>query len=134
MQNTNLFWVKWRWKEHVWITHDETIFYTNKDPRASWGLEGEQPLRKKGQGQGVHISDFLTEIIGPLKDDFGEARVTMVLGANCDGYWDSNKLVDQIEQALNIFEWTHPECIGIFAFDNATSHTAFSEDALIATK
>lgn len=32
------------------------------------------------------------------------------------------------------FRATHPECIGVFAFDNATSHKAFSEDALVASK
>lgn len=121
-------------KEHVWITHDESVFHTYDGPRTVWGLEGEHPLRKKGQGQGVHVSDFLTETIGPLKDDLEEARVTMILGANRDGYWNNTKLIEQVEHAINIFERTHPDCIGVFAFDNATSHTAFAEDALVASK
>jgi len=28
---------------------------------------------------------------------------------------------------------THPKDIGVFAFDNATSHAAYAEDALIAS-
>lgn len=35
--------------------------------------------------------------------------------------------------AIPIFEVTHPETIAIFAFDNFTSHGAFSSDALIAS-
>ncbi|CAG8842156.1 3040_t:CDS:2, partial [Gigaspora margarita] len=35
---------------------------------------GKQLLRKKEMGLGIYISDFLTEMIGPLRDDFKEAR------------------------------------------------------------
>ncbi|CAG8488076.1 6414_t:CDS:2, partial [Scutellospora calospora] len=68
-------------KEHVWVTHNEKL------------------------GPSMHISDFLTETIEPLKDDQEEARVMMVLG-----------------------------CVGLFAFNNVTSHMAFVEDALVASK
>ncbi|CAJ0649702.1 12972_t:CDS:2, partial [Entrophospora sp. SA101] len=107
-------------KEHVWIIHDESTFHTYNGPCAVWGPQEEQPLRKKGLSQGIHVSGFLTETIGPLKDDTGEARVTMVLGANRDGYWNGGK--------------THPGFIGIWAFDNATSHTAYASNALLASK
>ncbi|CAG8668345.1 1101_t:CDS:1, partial [Diversispora eburnea] len=29
---------------------------------------------------------------------------------------------------------THPNCIGIWAFDNATSHTAYQADALLVSR
>ncbi|CAG8852681.1 37079_t:CDS:2, partial [Gigaspora margarita] len=57
--------------------------------------------------------------------DLNSSEKELVLGANRDGYWDSVKLLEQR---------THPGCVGIFAFDNATSHKAFSEDALVASK
>ena len=45
------------------------------------------------------------------------------------------KLLNQIiEKAIPIFEVTHPGCIALFAFDNATSHAAFADDALVASK
>lgn len=69
-------------KEHVWVTHDETTFYVYDGPHSVWGPESEQPLRKKGLGSAMHISDFLTETIGPLKDDQEEARVMMISGFN----------------------------------------------------
>ncbi|CAG8610847.1 3017_t:CDS:2 [Diversispora eburnea] len=86
------------------------------------------------QGQGVHVSDFLTETISPLKDEYNIARVTMVLDANSDGYWNGEKLVIQLLCAIDIFEHAHPNCIVIWAFDNATSHTAFAANALVASK
>ncbi|CAG8853412.1 7887_t:CDS:2, partial [Gigaspora margarita] len=52
----------------------------------------EQPLKKIGMGLGIHISDFLTEMIRPLRDD------------------------------------------RLFAFDNAITHMAFDEDALLSSK
>ena len=121
-------------KEHIWITHDESTFHAYDGPSTFWGPEGEQPLRKKGLGQGIHVSEFLTETIGRLKDDQGEAREFMVLGAKYDGYWNGEKLVSEVRRVVDIFERTHPGAIGIFAFDNATSHTAFVADALVASK
>ncbi|CAG8751443.1 21581_t:CDS:2, partial [Gigaspora margarita] len=84
--------------------------------------------------QDCRIRTFLQLNDRPLKDDQEEARVMMVLGANQDGYWDSAKLFEQVRKAIPIFERTHPECVGVFAFDNATSHTAFAENALVASK
>ncbi|CAG8744506.1 2151_t:CDS:2, partial [Gigaspora rosea] len=51
-------------------------------PHAVWSSEGEQLLRKKGLGSSIHISNFLVETIGPLKDDQDEPRSMMVLGTN----------------------------------------------------
>ncbi|CAG8779248.1 19982_t:CDS:1, partial [Cetraspora pellucida] len=47
---------------------------------------------------------------------------------------DSKKLLEQVRKAVSIFEQTQPECVGIFLFNNATSHEAFSEDTLVASK
>ncbi|CAI2193677.1 5333_t:CDS:1, partial [Funneliformis geosporum] len=33
------------------------------------------------------------------------------------------------EKAIPIFEELHPDDISVFAFDNATSHVAYAEDA-----
>ncbi|CAG8745712.1 14348_t:CDS:2, partial [Cetraspora pellucida] len=92
-------------KEHVWITYDESTFYAYDRPHSVWGLKWEQPLQKKGLESCVHISDFLTETVESLKDSQEQAHIMMVLG-----------------------------CVGVFAFDNATSHTAFAKDALVASK
>ncbi|CAG8512850.1 20396_t:CDS:2 [Cetraspora pellucida] len=79
-------------KEHVWVTHDETTFHAYDRPHAVWCSEKEQPLKKKGLGLGIHVSDFMMETIGLLKDEEEEAHVTIVLSAHYDGFWDTEKL------------------------------------------
>jgi hypothetical protein len=54
-------------KIHVIVTQDETTFQSNDDQKSGWRPTNEQPLRKKGQGRTMHVSDFLTETIGRLK-------------------------------------------------------------------
>ena len=89
---------------HILVTHDESTFQAYDEMRAFWRPDGEQPLRKKGMSAGLHVSDFLTEKIGRLRDDEGEARVIMALGANRDGYWNGEKLLNQVRRAVVIFE------------------------------
>lgn len=38
-----------------------------------------------------------------------------------------------MDRAIPIFEATHSGAIAVFAFDNSTSHGAFSSDALVAS-
>jgi hypothetical protein len=94
-------------KLHVFVTHDETTFQANDGLEAGWMPNGEHPLRKKGHGRSLHVSDFLTDTIGRLKlnseqiagvgENFPhEARVMMNPGKNYDGYWNVDKLIDQV--------------------------------------
>jgi len=54
-------------REHVLVMQDESIFHTNKYRRRSWLAQDQQPIQKKGYGQVVHVSDFISETIGRLK-------------------------------------------------------------------
>ncbi|CAG8813997.1 9149_t:CDS:2, partial [Racocetra persica] len=50
-----------------------------------------------------------------------------------DGWWNSDDLVDQvINRAIPIFEARFPGAKALFAFDNATGHCVYAEDALLA--
>ncbi|CAG8780141.1 2667_t:CDS:2 [Cetraspora pellucida] len=121
-------------QKHILINHDECTFHSYDGTREFWAPEGKQPLRKKGLGKGLHVSEFLVETIGRLKDEKEEARLIMQLGANHDGYWDGQKLLPQVKNAIDIFETTHPGYIGVWAFDNATSHKVMAPDALVAAR
>jgi hypothetical protein len=127
------------------LAHDESTFYSNDSNSQGWMPVGEQPLKKKGKGRAYHVSDFLSETIGPLhlndeqRNQFPhlpkQSRVCIETGTNNDGWWTTEKLKDQIiNKAIPLFEATHPGCIALFAFDNATSHSAFAKDALVASK
>ena len=82
-------------KRHILITHDESIFYANDGKKTFWGPAGHQPLRKKGTGLSLHVSDFLTEVDGRLKFEEEEACVMMKPGVNRDGWWKTDDLIKQ---------------------------------------
>ena len=103
----------------ILVTHDECIFSAYDGSRSLWIPNGEQPLRKKGNGRSIHVSDFLTEVCGrlALSDEMQipdvpkEACVIMHLGKNNDGWWKAEDLVNQVvERAIPIFEACFPGC------------------------
>ncbi|GBC21156.2 hypothetical protein RIR_jg24235.t1 [Rhizophagus irregularis DAOM 181602=DAOM 197198] len=132
-------------KEHILVTHDECIFYSNDGLRGVWAKNGELPLRKKGNGKSIMISEFLTEVDGRLKlkpeniEQYPnvpvEAREYLEPGKDREGYWTAENVIEQIKiKAIPIFEVLYPNCIGIFAFDNSSNHAIFAKDALVAKK
>jgi hypothetical protein len=76
--------------------------------------DGEQPLRKKGRGQLIHVSDFINPETGRLvvRDADGnitrDARKIIYPGSDGDPWWDTKQLLTQIEDAVDIFETAHP--------------------------
>ena len=46
----------------VFITHDECTFNSNDGRKKIWIHEDHAPICKKGRGQGLHVSDFLTPV------------------------------------------------------------------------
>ena len=63
---------------HV-IAHDEVCFHTNDLSRTEWVAGGKQPLRQKGRGRIVHVSDFIIERTGRLCLTESEREVQMKL-------------------------------------------------------
>jgi hypothetical protein len=99
---------------------------------------GEQPLRKKGRGRLIHVSDFINEEDGQLvlKNSEGvivrDARKIIYPGANGDAWWDCEQLITQTKMAIDIFEEAHPDCRALFVFDNSSAHASLPPDALKA--
>ncbi|UZO10264.1 uncharacterized protein OCT59_001859 [Rhizophagus irregularis] len=132
-------------KEVILVTHDECIFYSNDGKRGVWAKSGELPLRKKGNGRSIMVSEFLLEECGRLKLNIQqhqenpfipeEVRVYLQPGKDREGYWTSEHLINQIKtKVIPIFETLFPNCIALFAFDNSSNHAAFNPDALVANK
>ena len=136
-----------REKEHVLIMQDESIFHTNEYRRRSWLAQDQQPIRKKGNGRVVHVSDFISETIGRIRlsDDqiadqlklpdeqrlpAFEARKITYPGKGFDVWWDLPQLTDQIKIAIKVFDHIHPNCIAIFTFDRSSAHEGFADNAL----
>ena len=51
----------------VLVAHDEATMQANDGEKAGWVLDGEQPLKKKGAGRGLHQSDVICLTYGWLK-------------------------------------------------------------------
>jgi len=76
----------------VLVAHDEMTAQANDGQKVSWLLDGEQPLKKKGVGRGLHQSDIVCSTVGWLK----EASVTLEYSKNYDGYWTGELFVKQV--------------------------------------
>ena len=59
-----------------------------------------------------------------------DARKIIYPGKNADAWWDMAQLLMQIKDAIPIFEYLHPEAIGIWVFDCSSAHEALADDAL----
>ena len=131
-------------KKHVIVIHDECIFYSNDSQQSMWLQEGESVLKKKGNGGSIMVSEFLCACHGRLRiskeqaENLGipdSAQKIIKPGKNKDGYWKSEDMVAQLRDlALPFFDALHPNCTGVFLFDQSTNHNAYSEDALLASR
>jgi hypothetical protein len=134
-------------KPIVVVYHDESTFTANDAKGKTWVLNNEHELRKKGAGRGIHRSDFICSTVGWLR----EAGVSMEYGKAHEGYWNGQLLCQQVsnalacccstfltcnllwqlkEKAIPEFERHHPDCTGLFIFDNSSGHSAYAPDAL----
>lgn len=112
------------------VTHDKYTFNANDGKRFVWTHEEHNPIRKKGRGQGLHVSELLTPI-GRL----GGGKACEILKCGGDVWWDGAKLLEQVlTKAIPAFEEGFPGCQVLFMFDNAKSHIKYVEDALRVSK
>ena len=47
-------------KPHISVPHSESTFNANDGKRNLWIEKGKQPIRPKGKGKGIMVSDFIT--------------------------------------------------------------------------
>ncbi|KAG0639114.1 hypothetical protein HOY80DRAFT_1045975 [Tuber brumale] len=114
----------------IMVTQDECTFNANDGRHFIWTHKEHQPLRKKGRGQGLHVSDLLIPI-GRLGD--GAACEILKCGGNI--WWDGGKLLEQIKtKAIPLFEAEFPWTKALFLFNNAKPHCKYADDALRVSK
>ena len=133
-------------KPLVLVTHDESTFNAYDGKRVMWIDNGKQPLRNKGRGKGLMVSDFLTPggrlcVPETMSDaDIEDKNIprryaTEYFVFGKDHYWLGANMVDHaVKVAVPIFEATFPDCQAVFLFDNASNHCSFAEDALVVSK
>ena len=89
-------------KRHVLVVHDESLFYANDGISSAWVHPKHPPLRKKGMGKCIMVSEFLCECHGRLTWPTTETPVqfaTEVItpGKNDDGWWLATHLLEQFK-------------------------------------
>ncbi|KAJ7623777.1 hypothetical protein FB45DRAFT_752730 [Roridomyces roridus] len=99
--------------------------------KASWVYKGEQPLLKKGVGQGHHRSEFLNVVDGHMP----EAGQGLDYGKNHEGFWNGHLFVEQLQKKfIPAFERRHPGAVAVLWIDHSQGHAAWPGDALRASE
>jgi hypothetical protein len=134
-------------KKHMLVLQDECLVNTNDSPRRQWLKADQQPLKKKGNGRGIHICNWIYERSGQLaltEEQIAtqaalpeeqclkvmDAQKIIYPGKNHDAWWDLDQLMEQMKHAVNIFEYLHPEKVAIWAFNCSFAHEGLAMDAL----
>ena len=122
----------------VIVTHDESTFNINDGRHQMWLQNGENPLRPKGNGKGIMISQAPPSILDDQLEEQSLRRfATEIFEYGSDKYWSSEMLAEQtLEVAVPLFEIAFPpdQFQGLFLFDNATSHNVIAPDVLDTRK
>ena len=130
-------------KQLIVIYHDESIFNTNEGQKWAWAT-GDQPIiQPKTKGAGIMVSDFIEQRGGFLRLTETEAvragasfpktaRVLLEYGAEKEGYWNSDRFMANIKNAVAIAEFKYPpeKNTLVFIFDQSSCHKAYAENAL----
>jgi hypothetical protein len=116
----------------VVIAHDECVFHTKDDEPRSWHCDGmPKPLKQKSSGAGLMISAFVNEMQGgvlrvddsdtALNDKANAAVESLEIGKGA--YWTSEKMLNQLENAIRIGKQRFPYAELCFRFDWSSNHT-----------
>ncbi|KAJ7197754.1 hypothetical protein GGX14DRAFT_402382 [Mycena pura] len=112
----------------IW-RHDESIFYAHDRRKIRWvhSSESAKP-HAKGEGKSLMVIAFVSP-------DYGwAARLLFRPGKNRDGYYGRDDILAHATLMMDQLDNDHPDEDHIFAYDNATTHTARAADALSALK
>lgn len=135
----------------VVLFHDESTFQANDDETTFWGTKDTKVMQPKSKGSGIMVSDFIDEYNGYLgltMDEYTEAKKTdpnakmqarslLEYGEAREGYWTSDKFMEQMNKAVKIAETKYPKEDGwrlVWIFDHSSCHAAMAEDSLDVNK
>jgi hypothetical protein len=137
------------------IGQDESVYHSHAQSRKQWVVNGNRPLRPKGQGAGEMWSLFtehvrrgfgiemtMTELARvntaraeinwkPLIESPG-ARC-LVYGKNKEGYWDYNHMEIQTRDVIHAYEVLHPQFQIVLEMDWSSGHAKKASGALDAS-
>ena len=82
------------------------------------------------------VVDFVSADFRWLTSPDGKhsARRLFKPGANRDGYFSNEEIIEQVDEVIDILKEYYPEFDHVLIYDNATTHLKRAEDALSARK
>ncbi|KAJ7484582.1 hypothetical protein FB451DRAFT_1393117 [Mycena latifolia] len=102
----------------IW-RHDKCIFYANDCRKIRW-VHFSESVKPRAKGEGVSMM-----VIAFVSPDHGwEARLTMRPGKNHDGYYGNKEILEHATIMMDTLDAKYPDETHVFAYDNATNHTA----------
>jgi hypothetical protein len=112
--------------------YDESCFYAKDYSTRIWLDENQQKMPSKSKGGLIHCSDFIS-LEGRLSISQKDARKIIYPGGPQKiAYWDTEALLKQIDEAIDIFEEKHLNKIAVFVFDQSSAHASKGSRALNA--
>lgn len=131
----------------VILFHDETTFQANDDQPTLWAEKGTSVMRPKSKGSGIMLSDFIEERNGYLclnEEEYERAKLVdksakmyarrfLEYGESKEGYWTSDKFMNQIKDAVKLVNFKYPRSEGwriVWIFDHSSCHAAMADDSL----
>ncbi|CZT53503.1 uncharacterized protein RSE6_15113 [Rhynchosporium secalis] len=87
-------------------------------------------MPSKGKGAFGHVSEFITHE-GRLISREKEAQKIIYPGGTTE-YWNTEQLLVQVAESIDIFEERYPNKIPVFIFDQSSAHASHREGALDA--
>ncbi|PVH67278.1 hypothetical protein DL98DRAFT_444045, partial [Cadophora sp. DSE1049] len=94
-------------------------------------------MPSKSKGKLTHVSDFISlkgrltvTINGVIIKD---ARKIIYPGSGSEhDWWNTKQLLEQVNEAIDIFEEKHPNKIAVFVFNQSSAHASHGDGALNA--
>jgi hypothetical protein len=138
------------------LGQDESVYSAFSLSAFEWSVGGHIRMRHKEKGPGIHVSGFVSELlgfglwltdeqtakvnsaecrIGKKEIDSPPGKVTLLHGKNRDGWWNLDKL---LAQSLNVIETigivydSAYQCFG--RYDHSRVHTKNDDDAIMLTR
>lgn len=98
-------------KNIVFVTYDESAFYSNLGKNNLWLLKGEKNIRKKDAGSSNVISEFQCPCHGTMRSNGRSSRIVFKVGTHRKGWWTIEETMNQLKNdAIPIFDELHPGC------------------------
>jgi hypothetical protein len=119
----------------VYWHHDETTYTQNDRRQVRWVPKDEKPVpQPKGEGSSLMVADFISADYGWLRSPDGDEQTQVLFkaGANRDGYFTNDEILEQVTHAMDILEKHFPGDQHIFVYDNARTHLKRSPYGLSA--